>query len=46
MGAEEALLLFSKHKVFDFLEDTFEMLHTQDSEYIIDTITTYIKKRR
>ena len=46
MGAEEALLLFSKHKVFDFLEDTFEMLHTQDSEYIIDTITTYIKKRK
>lgn len=46
MSAEEALLLFSKYKVFDFLENTFEMLHTQDTEYIIDTINTYIKNKR
>lgn len=46
MGAEEVLLLFSNHKVFDFLDETFELLHTQDAAYIIDTITTYIKNRR
>lgn len=43
---EETLLLFSNHKVFDFLDETFEMLHTQDTEYILDTITTYIKKKK
>lgn len=45
LTAKEILLLFSSHGVFDFLHDNFEMLHTQDTEYIIDTITTYINKR-
>ena len=45
MGAEETLVLFSKYGVFDFLCDNFEMLHTQDTDYILDTITTYINKK-
>ena len=45
-SAEETLLLFSDYGVFDFLDETFEMLHTQDPEYILDTITTYINKRK
>ncbi len=45
MGAEETLVLFSKYGVFDFLCDNFEMLHTQDIDYILDTITTYINKK-
>ena len=44
--AKEALLLFSSCGVFDFLYDNFEMLHTQDTEYILDTITTYISKKK
>lgn len=43
--AKEILQLFSSHGVFEFLHDNFEMLHTQDTEYIIDTITTYINKK-
>lgn len=43
MDAKEALSLFTRHKVFDFLSDTFEMLHTQDKAYILDSIDTYIK---
>jgi hypothetical protein len=46
LTAKKALLLFSSHGVFDFLHDNFEMLHTQDTEYIIDTIATYINKRK
>ncbi|WP_298551003.1 DUF3791 domain-containing protein [uncultured Parabacteroides sp.] len=45
-SAAETLLLFSKYKVFDFLDENFEMLHTQDTEYILDTITTYIHKKK
>ena len=45
-SAEETLFLFSKYGIFDFLDETFEMLHTQDTEYILDTITTYIKKKK
>jgi hypothetical protein len=45
-SAEETLLLFSNYEVFEFLNDNFEMLHTQDTEYILDTIATYISKKR
>ena len=38
--------LFSHYGVFAFLDDTFEMLHTQDPAYIVDSIEKYIKSRR
>ena len=44
-SAKETLLLFSNHGVFEFLYENFEMLHTQDTEYILDTIITYINKK-
>lgn len=46
LSAKEALLLFSDYEVFSFLDETFEVLHTQDVDYILDTIATYIKKRK
>jgi len=45
ISAAETLSLFSQHHVFEFLHDNFEMLHTQDTAYIVDTITTYIHKK-
>lgn len=42
----ETLELFSKYHVYKFLENTYEMLHTQDKKYIIDSINTYIKKKK
>ena len=43
---EDALALFKQYDVFGFLDDTFEVLHTQDVIYIIETIDRYIKSRR
>ena len=43
---EDALALFKQYDVFEFLDDTFEVLHTQDVVYIIETIDRYIKSRR
>lgn len=43
---EDALVLFRQYDVFGFLDDTFEVLHTQDVVYIIETIDRYIKSRR
>ena len=43
---EDALVLFRQYDVFGFLDDTFEVLHTQDVIYIIETIDRYIKSRR
>lgn len=45
-SAEETLFLFSRHGIFEFLDDNFEMLHTQDTVYILDTITTYMRKNK
>ena len=43
---EDALALFRQYDVLEFLDDTFEVLHTQDLQYIIETIDRYIKVRR
>lgn len=43
---EDTLALFRQYDVFEFLDDTFEVLHTQDVVYIIETIDRYIKSRR
>ena len=45
LTAAEVLLLFSKYSVFDFLDETFEMLHTQDKAYIVDSISVFIKNK-
>lgn len=37
--------LFSHYGVFAFLDDTFEVLHTQDPAYIIDSIEKDIKSK-
>ena len=43
---EDALALFRQYDIFGFLDDTFEVLHTQDIIYIIETIDRYIKSKR
>ncbi|MDR0790401.1 MAG: DUF3791 domain-containing protein [Bacteroidales bacterium] len=43
LSAEETLLLFKKHNVFDFLQEGFEVLHTQGENYILQEIDLFIK---
>ena len=46
MTGYEAMVLFDKYMVFEFIEETYEALHTVGIEYIIDDITGYIETRR
>jgi hypothetical protein len=46
ISAEETLFLFRKYKVFDFLNDAFDMLHTQGENYIVTEIDEFIKVRK
>lgn len=46
LSIHETLELFSKNHVYEFLKETYETLHTQDREYIIDSISTFIKKNK
>lgn len=46
ISTEETLLLFNKYGVLDYLEDVFDMLHTQGKEYIMREIDEYINNRK
>ena len=44
--AEETLILFKKFNVFEFLNQTYEILHTQGEDYIVEEIDLLIKERQ
>lgn len=46
LSAKEVLSLFSEYDIFAFLKETFEMLHTQEKDYILDSIAIYIKNKK
>lgn len=46
INTEETLLLFNRYGVMDYLEDVFDMLHTQGKEYIMREIDEYINNRK
>ena len=46
MYHEAVFALFKQYDVFSFLDDTYEVLHTQDEEYIVESIHRYINQRR
>ena len=45
-SAEETLFFFRKYRVFDYLRDGFEVLHTQGEDYIVNEIDLFIKNRQ
>ena len=46
LSADETLSLFHKYGVFDYLKETFEMLHTQGEDYIVNEIDLFINARK
>lgn len=43
LNGRDVANLFSQKKVLDFLEEHYEILHTQGRPYIIETIEDFIK---
>ena len=46
LSAEETLFIFRKYRVFDYLKEGFEILHTQGESYIVNDIDLFIKTRK
>ena|GEM_PF-176767 len=46
ISADDVLHLFFKYNVFNYLNDVFEMLHTQGRDYIMAEIDEYIKNKK
>lgn len=44
-SVEEVLFLFAKAKVYDFLIEGYDVLHTQGRNYIVEEIDLFIKNR-
>ncbi|MCL2334803.1 MAG: DUF3791 domain-containing protein [Endomicrobia bacterium] len=38
--------LFEKKGIFDYIEDTYEALHTQDTNLVVKEIAVLIKNRK
>lgn len=45
-SGKEALIDFENYEVFNFLEKSFEVLHTQSMDYIIDDIISYMENKK
>jgi len=46
LSAEETLFIFRKYRVFDYLKEGFDILHTQGESYIVNDIDLFIKTRK
>lgn len=45
LDGHSVLELFEKYSVFDFLEQSYEVLHTQGKSYILDKIELFINSK-
>ena len=45
LSGKEAYDLFDKYKVFEYLEEGYDMLHTQGEEWLINDIKEFLKIR-
>ncbi len=46
ISAEEAVRMFDKYGVMEYLRDCFEVLHTQSRQWILEEIDEFIDIRR
>ncbi len=46
LKGKEALSLFERHGVLSYLEQGYEVLHTQSMEYVVSEIDQFLKNRK
>jgi len=46
LTGKEVLKLFEKNKVFDYLEEFYDVLHTQGKKWIMDDIDGFIENNK
>ncbi len=42
----KVLAEFKRHNIFDFLNDFYDILHTQSMKFIIDEIDEFVKSKK
>ena len=46
LKGKEAIEFFNRYRVFDYINASYEALHTTGKEYIIDDLDIYINARK
>jgi hypothetical protein len=46
LKGKECLNIFEKYKVFEYLNQFYDVLHTVSKEYVLEDIEIYIKARQ
>lgn len=46
LTGKECLDIFNKYKVFNYLNDFYDVLHTVGKEYVLEDIDIYINARK
>ena len=46
MNGEQAMLVFDKYGVMEYLEECYEPLHTQSAQWIMEDIDEFIDNRK
>ena len=46
LKGKDALELFNRYRVFDYIKATYEALHTTGKDYIVEDLDIYINARR
>lgn len=46
MNGKEAIDLFNRYRVIDYIRDYYEALHTTGRQYIVEDINMYIEARQ
>jgi len=44
LSPQEAFAAFSSHNIFDYIDETYEAIHTEDTRFITDQIDCLIQK--
>ncbi len=45
LTGKEAYALFNEYRVFNFIEDYYDVLHTTGQEFIVEDIDKYLNSR-
>lgn len=46
IGGNEAMTIFAKYGVLDYLSEHFEVLHTQSCQWLLEDIDEFIETRK
>lgn len=45
ISAKEAFAFFAENNVFDYIEETYDAIHTEDNDFVVSQIVDFTKNK-